>query len=88
MVPGVYVVPGGVPGLGDVPGPRGHLASLGGHLVPGVGGCTWSQGDLASPGGHLVLAGAPGPRRGTWSWGVPGLGGCTWSGTPPLWTES
>ena len=58
----MYLVPGGVPGLGgDVPGP---------------GGCTWSWG-VPGPGElYLVPGGVPGPEGGvpgpggTWSWGV------------------
>ena len=81
----VYLVQGGVPGLGGVPGPGGCTWSQGG--VPGLGG-TWSR-------GVYLVWGVPGPR------GVPGLGdvpgpggvylvqgvylvpGGTWSGTPP-----
>ena len=56
----VYLVQGGVPGLG------GYLV-LGG--VPGPGGCTWSVGV------YLVPGGVPGARGCTWSWGgVPGPG--------------
>ena len=59
---GVYLVQGGVPGLGvGVPG-------LGG--VPGPGGCTWSQGVYLVWGVYLVLGGVPGPVGCTWSWGV------------------
>ena len=74
---GVYLVPGGVPGLGGVPGPRGGVPGPRGvylvwgvYLVPVGGGCTWSWGVGVC----------------TWSWGgvylVPGGG--TWSGTPPV----
>ena len=72
---GVYLVPGGVPGLGSVPGPGGWCTwSRGLFLVPwglpGPGGCTWSWGV------YLVLGGVPGPRGCTWSQGgVPGVGG-------------
>ena len=98
---GVYLVLGGVPGPGDVPGhgsvpgPReGGVPGPGEGGVPGLGGCTWSGGLYLVWGVYLV-------RGGTWS------GGCTWSGgvcqvhppgtrytprdqtryTPP-WTES
>ena len=90
--PGGYLVPGGVPGLGGVPGPReGVPGPRGVYLVPGgvpgprgvylvPGGCTWSRGCTWSQGGVPGLGGC------TWSWGgvlgprgVPGPGGCTWS---------
>ena len=59
----------GVPGPGDVPGPRGvYLVPKGVYLVWGVylaqGECTWSWGV------YLVLGGVPGPG------GVAGPGGC------------
>ena len=63
---GMYLVLGGVPGLGV-------------YLVPG--GCTWSRGGVPGPGEvYLVPGGAPGPRGCTWSWGGTWSGGCTWSG--------
>ena len=57
-VPGpgrVYLVPGGVPGLGGYLVPGGVPGLWGVYLVPG--GCTWSQGGTWSR-GYLVQGGA------------------------------
>ena len=55
MARGVYLVPGGVPGL------EGCTWSWGVYLV--LGGCTWSRGGVPGPGGvYLVPGGVPGPR--------------------------
>ena len=54
---GVYLVQGGAPSLGGVPGP---------------GGCTWSQGVYLVRGVYLVPGGVPGAGRGcTWSGTLP-----------------
>ena len=70
----MYLVPGGLPSAGGVPG-LGGVSTPGRYLllggVPGLGG-------VSAPGG------VPGPRGCTWSWGVSAPGGCTWSGTPPV----
>ena len=60
---GEYLVLGGVPGLGAVPGPRGVAAwSRRRVYLPGPGGCT-----------YLVLGGVPAWSRGgtclIWGWG-------------------
>ena len=87
---GVYLVPGGVPDLGDVPG-LGGVPGLGVYLVrgctwsqggvPGPEGCTWSQGVNLVWGVYLVwvrwvylVQGVYLVRGCTWSWG------CIWSG--------
>ena len=60
---GVYLVPGGVPGLrGDVPGPRGCTWSR-------VG--TWSQGECTWSWGVYMVWGVPGPRGYLIPGGVP-----------------
>ena len=65
---GVYLVPGGVPGLGGTWFLRGTW-SPGGYLVPGS---VPGLGGVPGPGwGYLVLGGVTGP------------GGCTYPGTPP-----
>ena len=67
---GVYLVQGGVPGLGGVPGPGGTW-SQGVYLVPGE--CTWSRG-VPGPREVYLVQGVPGPEG-----CVPGPGECTWS---------
>ena len=88
----MYLVQGGVPGLGDGPGPGGCIWA-GGYLVRGVSG---PRGVVPGLGGYLVmgvsgprgvgrLEGVPGPggigvylvQGGTWS--QEGCWGCTWS---------
>ena len=78
----MYLVLGGVPSSGGVPGPRGM------YLVPGS--VPGPKGVYLVPGGvYLVLGGVPGPGGCTWSQGlylfpggVPGPGG-TCPGTLP-----
>ena len=74
LVPGLYLVLGGVPDsggylvLGGVPGP-GDV-----YLVPRV--CTWSRGSVPGPRAvYLVQEGCTWFRGCTWSQGVPGPGG-------------
>ena len=67
--PGVmYLLQGGVPGLGSVPGPGGW----GGTWSEG---CTWSRGVECTWSGGCTWSG-----RCAWSWGVYLVRGCTWSG--------
>ena len=85
---GVYLAPGGVPGLGRCTWSRGGW-SWGMYLVPR--GCTWPWG-VTNPGDYLVPRGcAPGLSQQGCTWsrgGVPGprgylvLGGSC-LGTPP-----
>ena len=68
---GVYLVQGGVPGLGSCAWSRGVYLALGGCTwsrggVPGPEGCTWSGGVYLVWGVYLVPGGC------TWSRGVPG----------------
>ena len=74
---GGYLVPGGVPSQGDLPGPGGCTRSWGVYLP---GGCTWPQGDVPGPGGSTWPRGdLPGPGGSTWPRGdLPGPGGSTW----------
>ena len=68
---GGYLVPGGVPAQGDLPGPGGCTRSRGGVPaqgctclggVPGPRGMYLVLGDLPGPGGmYLVLGDLPGP---------------------------
>ena len=77
LVPwGVYLVRGGVPGLGGVCLARGVCLAQGGG-VPGPRGGTWSEG-VCVPG---TTGGVPGLGRCTWSHGGVYLarGGCAWS---------
>ena len=69
----MYLVPGGVPGLGGCTWSWGEVYLVWGG-VPTPGGCTWSRGSVPGPRGVYLVPGGC-----TWSGGCTLSGGCTWS---------